>query len=165
MEHRWGRRRTADVAVKIVTLPSISGIGRLINISATGALLETRTPLRLLSVIYIQPEEPDVSMSFADRLPFAEPRSGRTAIRHIAGSVVRHTEGGVGLEWCEFGTEATEVYLRLTRSSEDLSNTQQLALLEQGAPDPTYAAGAHALERLGLCKVRFVTGDSRSGSA
>jgi hypothetical protein len=133
MEHRWGQRRPSDVAVKLFAMPSIAGTGRLVNISATGALLETRTPLRLLSVLYLQPAEP---------VPDAE------GVGRIAASVVRYTAEGVGLEWCEFGAEATAVYLQLAQSSFDLTGTQQLALLEQSTPEPLPAASAHALERL-----------------
>jgi hypothetical protein len=65
-------------------LPTISGAGRILNISCSGAWLETSVSLRLCSLLYLE--------SLDDRAP---PGARASA------SVVRRTAHGVGLEWCE----------------------------------------------------------------
>jgi hypothetical protein len=98
MDHRWGRRQPTDVAVRFVAKAGMTGTGRVLNISLTGAYLETRVPLRLLSLVYLEPE---TSLS------------GDDTRRRIAASVVRRDALGVGLEWCEFSTGATDLSARL----------------------------------------------------
>ncbi len=100
MEHRWGHRRRTDVTVRIFALPSISGMGRVLNISPTGAYMETAIALRKMSLIYLQPFDQDAH----------DP-----PISRIAATVVRSTAAGVGLEWCEFATEMTQAYATLAR--------------------------------------------------
>jgi hypothetical protein len=85
------------------------GVGFVTNISPTGAFMETQFPLRLLSVIYMEPTDP----------PLAGGVSGRIAAR-----VIRHGAAGVGLEWCEFGAETTKVYACLADGSNDLAAYQ-----------------------------------------
>jgi hypothetical protein len=85
MEHRWGRREPTDVAVNFV-LYGTTGTGRVLNVSLTGAYLETSIPPRLLSVVYLQ-------------LVGAAAADGEA--QRIAASVVRRDPWGVGLEWCE----------------------------------------------------------------
>jgi hypothetical protein len=89
------------------------GIGRVLNVSATGAFMETRLPLRILSVLYLVPTDP---------LP-TDGTGGR-----IAATVVRCSATGVGLEWCEFGAETTKAYARLVTGSSDLADEHQLSL-------------------------------------
>jgi len=89
MEHRWGRRYDTDVAVRFVALPGTIGSGRVTNISLSGAFMETRAKLRLLTVIYIEGLD-----SSADRVKPGIPK-------RLAATVVRSCSAGVGLEWCE----------------------------------------------------------------
>jgi hypothetical protein len=89
------------------------GIGLVTNISPTGAFLETQSPLRLLSILYLEPADPDL----------AESAHGR-----IAATVVRHGATGVGLKWCEFAAETTNVYARLLSGANDLVDEHQLSL-------------------------------------
>jgi hypothetical protein len=84
MEHRWGRRQATDIDVDI-TAHAASGTGRILNISSTGAYLETSVKLRLCSLVYL--ERADCALG--------APRT--------AAIVVRRTSVGVGLEWCEEG--------------------------------------------------------------
>src|ERR1700704_3861021 len=98
MKQHRGQRRSSDVTVQFFTRPATTGVGRVLNVSATGAYMETQLPLRLLSVLYLEP---------TDSL-LADGTGGR-----IAATIVRCTATGVGLEWCEFGAEATRVYARL----------------------------------------------------
>jgi hypothetical protein len=73
-------------------------VGRLLNISSTGAFMATAARLRLLSLVYLE----------AAAAPFWEIQS-----RRIAASVVRQDANGVGLEWCEAAAETTNVVTRL----------------------------------------------------
>jgi hypothetical protein len=94
MEHRWGERRPIDFGVRFVMMPQTVGAGRIVNISSTGAFMKTQICLRLLSLLYLQP------------LVASEDEN-----KHIAATVVRREETGVGLEWCEFGANALTRYL------------------------------------------------------
>lgn len=98
MEHRWGQRRQTNVAVRFVTNPSTNGVGRLLDISSTGAFIETDSKLRLLSLLYLE---------------LAEQPTGSGINGRLAATVVRHGSGGFGLEWCEFAAETTQAYARL----------------------------------------------------
>ncbi|HWJ36579.1 MAG TPA: hypothetical protein VNR70_15035 [Steroidobacteraceae bacterium] len=101
------------MSVRFVTLPSTAGIGRLLNVSSTGAFMETNLNLRLLSLLYLQPaEEPSVTLTTG----------------HLAATVVRQGRGGFGLEWCEFGAETTRVYACLVGGSRGRSDAYQLQL-------------------------------------
>jgi hypothetical protein len=86
MEHRWGRRESTDVTVQFLARSGKVGSGRVLNISSTGAYLQTAVSPPLNSLIYLEPTAP-------------MPVVGN--IRRIAASVVRQDAGGVGLEWCE----------------------------------------------------------------
>lgn len=99
MEHRWGRRQPTDVAVHLIAKPGVAGFGRVLNVSLTGAYLETRVPLRLLAIVYLGP---------------AAAASASDSGRSIAASVVRRDARGVGLEWCDVATGAANASARLT---------------------------------------------------
>jgi hypothetical protein len=86
MEHRWGRRQSTDVTVEFLARSGKVGNGRVLNISSTGAYLQTAVSLPLNSLVYLEPTAP-------------MPIVGN--IRRIAASVVRQDARGVGLEWCE----------------------------------------------------------------
>src|ERR1700736_6765453 len=102
MEHRWGQRRPTNVSVRFITMPSTTGVGRLVNISPTGAFMETNVNLRLLSLLHLELAEQPTTSSLSGRL---------------AATVVHRGLMGVGLEWCEFTAETTQVYARLARVS------------------------------------------------
>jgi hypothetical protein len=97
MDHRWGRRQPTDIAVRFVAKPGTTETGRVLNISLTGAYLETQVPLRLLSVVYLEP---------------ATPTADAGGSGGIAASVVRRDALGVGLEWCECPTGTVNVCAR-----------------------------------------------------
>jgi len=99
MEHRWGRRQPTNLMVRFCAMSGITGVGRLLNISSTGAFLATTARLRPLSLVYLEPAAS----------PFWEIQS-----RRIAASIVRQDEIGVGLEWCEAAAETTHVVSRMT---------------------------------------------------
>ena len=86
MDHRWGERESTDIAVQIVAGPGKTGTARVVNVSLTGAFLETSVPLRLHSLVYLQAN--------------AQAPSG-TRANSVAANVVRQDDLGVGVEWCE----------------------------------------------------------------
>jgi hypothetical protein len=98
MEHRWGRRQSTNLMVRFIAMSGATGVGRVLNISSTGAFLATTEHLRPLSLVYLEPEAAE----------FSEIES-----RRIAASVVRQDAIGVGLEWCEAAAETTNVVIRL----------------------------------------------------
>jgi hypothetical protein len=99
MEHRWGRRQSTNLMVRFIAVSGATGVGRVLNISSTGAFLATAELLRPLSLVYLEPEA----------AVFWEIQS-----RRIAASVVRQDAIGVGLEWCEAAAETINVLIRLT---------------------------------------------------
>jgi hypothetical protein len=112
MEHRWGHRKSTDVAVRFVASPATIGTGRVVNVSLTGAFMETDVPLRLLSLVYLEPFGPMTDDGLMSRL---------------VASVVRQTPSGVGLEWCD-STASAKAYTRLNAAPyirEDVSRLRQ----------------------------------------
>jgi hypothetical protein len=126
--------------VKFFTRPGTVGVGRVLNVSATGAFMETERPLRLLSLLYLEPTD---SPSDSTR--------GR-----IAATVVRCTPIGVGLEWCEFGAEATSAYARLATGSNNLAGAHQWPLPSMPEAPPLPHRASRALELPGLCRLEFL---------
>jgi hypothetical protein len=92
MEHRWGDRIDCNIDVKLLALPASIGWGRLRNVSASGAYIQTPLALRTLSIVSLRP--------VSDR----ESGGPGNAIR---AAVVRRDESGVGIEWVD--SESTEV--------------------------------------------------------
>jgi len=108
MEHRWGIRRPIDFAVRFVMMPETVGTGRIINISATGAFMRTQLPLRLLSLLYLQPME-----------------SAEGENEHSRATVVRRDATGVGLEWCEFDANTMKCYFPLATQLQHIADDRR----------------------------------------
>ena len=111
MEHRWGERRLIDFAVRFVMMPATVGTGRIINISSTGAFMQTQSCLRILSLLYLQPMETPESEN-----------------RHIEATVVRRDATGFGLEWCEFDAKTMKYDLPLATQLQHLANDHLLRI-------------------------------------
>jgi PilZ domain-containing protein len=94
MDHRWGQRQATNVVVHVVATSGRAGAARVLNISLTGAYLETSVLLRLHSRVHLVPISPDNSAGGSNR---------------IAANVVRHDALGVGLEWCEALTKGVQI--------------------------------------------------------
>ncbi len=121
MEHRWGQRQSTDVMVRFVNLPATIGMGRLLNISVTGAYMETPLRLRRLSLVYLEP---------------AAPSSSLRRFRRIAASVVRLDETGVGLEWSDVDARSTPVFARFANLPAALIDDPCLPLQQTIAVPP-----------------------------
>jgi hypothetical protein len=94
MEHRWGQRQSTNVKVHVVVRSGTTAIARVVNVSLTGAYLETSLPLRLYSLVYLESAMQDNVTSSGKR---------------IAANVIRHDAQGVGLEWCEVLTKGAHI--------------------------------------------------------
>lgn|SRR5882757_923142 len=98
MDHRWGQRRATDFVVHVVATSGRTVAARVLNVSLTGAYLETSVPLRLNSLIHLMPYLPDNFTAGSNR---------------VAANVVRHDALGVGLQWCERLTKGVQLDLLL----------------------------------------------------
>ena len=88
MEHRWGQRRNTFIDVRILPAgPRAARYGRLLEVSSSGALIQTDLPLPPLTrvTLEISPEAL---------------RTG-TALLRLPGCVVRNIKGAIAVEWCE----------------------------------------------------------------
>jgi len=99
MEHRWGERVAVDIPVRITGHPFTIRMGRLSNLSVSGAFILADVDVRPLSRILVSIELP--------RRPKREAPS-------IPAFVARKLKDGIGIEWCEFKPPAIN---RLLQSS------------------------------------------------
>jgi hypothetical protein len=99
--------------VRFFTVSGMTGAGRLLNISSSGAFLATTAPLRPLSLVYLEPAA----------APFWGIQS-----RRIAASVVRQDAIGVGIEWCEAAAETANVATRLTTLAGGITREERLRI-------------------------------------
>jgi hypothetical protein len=90
MDHRWGRRKVTDATVRFIALPATFGLGRITNVSVTGAFMETYAKLPLASVLHLETID-----------------ANNGARKRLIANVVRHDAHGVGLEWQECASNAT----------------------------------------------------------
>jgi hypothetical protein len=94
MDHRWGKRQSTNVEVHVFAPSGKTGKGRVINVSLTGAYLETHVPLYPHSLVYLRSPSQDIAASDAI---------------HIAANVVRFGAHGFGLEWCEALSKGAQI--------------------------------------------------------
>jgi hypothetical protein len=91
MEHRWGERFAVRMTVELSSGSAPPVAGSLENVSASGAFVRTEEggPPRGPVVVILREEISD-----------------RVRAARLAAYVVRETESGVGIEWCEFAPRA-----------------------------------------------------------
>jgi hypothetical protein len=87
MEHRWGQRFSVDIPVHLGCRPAAIGLGRIRDLSMSGAYVTTALRPALFAHV-------EVTLDF----------DGSTQPRSLTGFVVRHDADGVGVEWGQFGT-------------------------------------------------------------
>lgn len=86
MDHRWGQRVAVDLAVQLLCHPRTVAVGRLMNVSVSGAFVRTGVVPALLAPVRI--------------LGFLSEHEGMRRAA-IEGYVVRRERGGFGIEWFE----------------------------------------------------------------
>ena len=91
MEHRLGIRIPLSLLVRLDQQGETAALGRMLNVSLSGAYVATLRDYQLLSRI-------DIVCGW-----FSAPRPDVFA---IAAYVVRKAGGGVAIEWCEFAPPA-----------------------------------------------------------
>jgi hypothetical protein len=84
MEHRWGDRVPVDIPVQLIGPARHVATGRLTNFSVSGAWVEIDLHVPVMTNI-------TVVIHDSKRVPM-RPRA-------IAGYVVRHVQGGIGVGW------------------------------------------------------------------
>ena len=98
MEHRCGYRRSVSVPVIVRTSDGFAVQAEIRNISASGALVRSASPLPLHARVLVQFVVRDV-----------HPQRERPAVH---AHVIRRSEEGFGLEWAEFSPEPIRKVLR-----------------------------------------------------
>jgi len=86
MDHRWGQRVAVDLAVQLLCHPRTIAVGRLMNVSVSGAFVRTGLVPALLAPVRI--------VGF-----LSETEGTRRAA--VEGYVVRRERDGFGIEWFE----------------------------------------------------------------
>lgn len=95
MEQRWGTRVPLQALAELITPDGDFEAVWIRDASLSGAFVETRRPLQLLSRVAVCP-------------------TGRTG-EWLDGFVVRGAEGGYGIEWLEPGLHPVSALLSLRR--------------------------------------------------
>jgi hypothetical protein len=95
MEHRWGERVALRQTVELFFGSSPPVVGSLENVSSSGAFVRTAGR---------RPPRGPVEVVLGARA--AEDRSVRRQSPRLPAYVVRETDSGVGIEWCEFAPRA-----------------------------------------------------------
>jgi hypothetical protein len=88
MEHRYGDRRAANLPVRLLLPPREVVLGRVRDISLSGAFVQTYRELPAMTRVLVELRTPA--------------GSGQVTRQRIAGFVVRNGATGVGIEWAEF---------------------------------------------------------------
>jgi PilZ domain len=96
MEHRWGERFRTNMPVHVSANEEAGILGRMRNLSLSGALLRIEADLRLYALIEVSVELPQRSLPPA------------ILLAHVS----RKREKDLGIEWCEFAPFAVKDLLR-----------------------------------------------------
>jgi hypothetical protein len=99
MEHRWGKRVAVDIPIRLGAPLFVAKRGRLMNVSLSGAFIQTTVDVRVLSRVDVMVEIPG--------------RPKREAVP-VSAYVARKSEVGIGVEWFEF---APSIVTQLIRSA------------------------------------------------
>jgi hypothetical protein len=105
-ESRWGERSLVNVPVEISANGLTSMVGRLKNLSLSGALVKADGDLGLHSLVQVLIARPSASQS-TSRSPAASQLP-----MPISAYVSRKATEGIGVEWCEFGPSVVKELLR-----------------------------------------------------
>ncbi len=110
MDTRLGERVALHLAIRITTTrPQVMSIGRLMNLSRSGALI-VGCELQLFSLIQVDLDPQ---------------RTLKTEEGRLSAYVTRVEEDGVGIEWCEFAPPAVAELLRSAADTLDPTRHRQ----------------------------------------
>lgn len=101
MEHRWGERVLVQLSVELSCGAAAPVVGLLDNVSSSGAFV--RTEVRL-------PRGPV-------EVALVRTGTGRESFPRLPAYIVRESELGVGIEWCEFAPRAVRELMGRGRGS------------------------------------------------
>jgi len=104
MDHRWGTRAPVSVPVKIYCAYAAIGMGRVIDLSVSGAFVRTARVPQLMTQVEL--------CSFLASGPH---------LAALEGYVVRRTRFGFGIEWIELAPEAVCTLLQDLRAERQSS--------------------------------------------
>jgi PilZ domain len=130
MEHRWGERVAVRMTVELSWGSSAAVAGALENVSSSGAFVRTagRGPPRGPVEVILW------------RHTFGRQRSAR-----LAAYVVRESESGVGIEWCEFAPRAVRELMIGDRGAATVgARARVLRAARHAAQEDNTTAPAHA---------------------
>ncbi|HEX4267022.1 MAG TPA: PilZ domain-containing protein [Steroidobacteraceae bacterium] len=130
MEHRWGERVAVRMTVELSSGSSAPVTGNLENVSSSGAFVRTegRGPSRGPVAVMLRQDG------------CGHPRSAR-----LAAYVVRETEGGVGIEWCEFAPRAVrELMIRDGAAGGERAPARRLRAGRRTSREPNTVMPSHA---------------------
>lgn len=125
MEHRWGERVALHQTVELFFGSSPPVVGSLENVSSSGAFVRTagRRPPRGPVEVILQ-----------------EDRSVRRQSPRLPAYVVRETDSGVGIEWCEFAPRVVrELIVRGRRAGGDRARARAQRSSRYSAREPNTA--------------------------
>src|SRR5579871_2029839 len=92
MEHRWGERLKVSLPVRIWTAYGSVGAGQVLDLSVSGAFVETALQVPLLTPL---------NVVFRLRRQNGRLQESAAYVAHV----VRKGTAGVGIEWFDFATE------------------------------------------------------------
>lgn len=101
MEHRWGERVLVHLTVELSCGAAAPVVGLLDNVSSSGAFVRTagRLPRGPVEVALVRTG------------------TGRDSFARLPAYIVRESELGVGIEWCEFAPRAVRELMGGGRST------------------------------------------------
>jgi hypothetical protein len=110
MEHRWGVRAEIEVPIRCARMnSSLVTMAHSVNVSTSGALLQSPTGLKVLSRIEVT---------------FELPLRPRLRLPPVSAYVVRTTDRHIGIEWHEFAPAAVIRLLQLLSVDLPVTRTQ-----------------------------------------
>lgn len=133
MEHRWGRRKAAELDVRLRGSPGAIGFGSLRDVSLSGAYVRTSLFLPLLGCVTVSVGNDEVPAQ-----------------------VVRRDGKGLGLEWEEFAPRVIGRLLGYSSATLDAaahqessvhSTTPAIVIAAKAAPAMNVAAGLTLSQR------------------
>jgi hypothetical protein len=114
MEHRWGQRIALDLPVRLKARPLALGVGRVRNLSLSGAWVGTELMLAPGTLVHLSVELSGLAIE---------------AAAAVEACVVRCEGTGIGVEWCELAPAAVLQWLQGAAGERSLLDPSRLEAL------------------------------------